>query len=140
MNQFIKSHHNYYIGFIVILVAAITGFLSYSFSLRFFTNSFSSRETSNNNNVEKMKEIPITFVPVDPDYPIAIPSGTVGGKTACERLDNLRACIKNKDQDLYRFVSGTESEEGNTVEEKCGATLVLLSEIRAKSIELGCVW
>lgn len=122
------------------LIASISGYYAYDLSVHYFSSDRSAGKYSNQKVEDEIKEVEVTFVTVDPEFPIAIPSGTIGGKTACERLYNLRSCLADKDVETHKFALETESSIGETVEDKCGDTLSTLSSIRDKSIELGCVW
>jgi hypothetical protein len=77
---------------------------------------------------------------VDPANPIKPGNGTVGGNTACERLDNLKKCLENNKSTLAAQVLVPQVEAGVSIESLCGNRLNDLQSIRLQTIQAGCVW
>ncbi len=136
---FMKSHHKIFITLLIFVAAIFSAALVYFFAMRVM-----SRQTGfAKSGVEKSQiedEVVVTFAPVNPDNPAALPSGTVGGFTACERLDNLKACLNGKSSNLASIVNTKEASSGATIEDKCGNVLDQLLSIRIDSIKAGCIW
>lgn len=138
-----KSHHYLYLALTIITVALLSGFVVYFTSIKLFLKENLPGAITNNvseNENENEKETIVDFVPVDPEAPIALPTGTVGGVTACERLDNLKKCLKEKNPNLLGKVTEKNATSGATIEEKCGNTLGDINELRMESIKSGCIY
>jgi len=136
-----KQHHFLYLAIIVIGVAIVSGLLLYFTSLRFV---FTTDPNSSVKKTPSMKlneaEVKVDFVEVDPETPIAIPTGTVGGVTACERFDNIKSCLKTKNPILAETISDIIATEGATIEGKCSSVLSQILPYRVDSIKSGCIW
>lgn len=134
-----KSHHKLFITLLISVVAIISALLVYLFIMRLI-NERKSIASPGVGESQIGDEVMVTFVPVDPDNPVALPSGTVGGFTACERLDNLKECLNDKGSDLTSIVNTKIASSGATIEDKCGNVLDQLRGIRIDSIKVGCIW
>ena len=134
-----KSHHYIYLVLTILIVAFISGFAVYFTSIKLFIKENLPNVTTNNVS-EREKEVVVNFVPVDPEAPIALPTGTVGGMTACERLDNLKTCLKEKNPSLFAQVMEKNATSGATIEERCGNTLSDINILRMESIKSGCIY
>lgn len=77
---------------------------------------------------------------VDPVNPIRPGERTVGGNSACERLDNLRQCLEKNKSGLASRVSSPQVVTGVSIESLCGDKLNNLQSIRLQTIQAGCVW
>lgn len=77
---------------------------------------------------------------VNPTHPLELGANTVGGSTACERLNNLKICLEQKQSSLagrLRSPEATPSAGLNTV---CGDILNELADLRPETVKVGCIW
>lgn len=133
-----KTHHVRYLVTIVLGVALMSGIAVYFFGSTLFLplrNKVMSPVAPSPRSGEA--EVAVQFVPVNPEYPIELPKGSVGGRGACERLANLRTCLQNKKSELAT-IAGRDATKAATFEESCGNTLTQLAVIRPQAAAAGC--
>ncbi|MFO0703130.1 MAG: hypothetical protein U0525_00180 [Patescibacteria group bacterium] len=134
-----QKHHYLYLAIVMFGVAVVSGLVFYFTSLRLvIKNNSISIETKNEINQEQ--ETKVKFVPVDPENPVALPKGTVGGMTACERIDNLIDCLGMKNKNLQQLVKDEIASKGATIEETCGNKMNAIMKYRMESIKSECVF
>jgi hypothetical protein len=121
--------------------AAVFGVIAFMYILSRFFGSDANPVDMSLADIDEA-EVQVKFVEIDPDSPITIPKGTVGGVTACERLYNLKQCLQEKNKDLVPAIAKAEKNATNsaTIEDGCGETLIVLNDLREQSIKSGCVW
>ncbi|MBP6994306.1 hypothetical protein KBB12_03625 [Candidatus Woesebacteria bacterium] len=147
-----KFKHYLLLGTIVVICAALSAFTV----RRILTNS----DTQTNIGVEsaigsapstKLTPTIAIYLPknadgvyilptANPTNPLELGANTVGGATACERLNNLKICLEKKQSSLagrLRSPEATPSAGLNTV---CGDILNELADIRPETVEIGCIW
>ncbi len=76
----------------------------------------------------------------DPTYPLRLGPNTVGGVTACERLDNLKTCLQEKNSSLAAQLRSPEATPGAGLNAVCGDLLNDLADLRPQTVEIGCIW
>lgn len=132
---------------LVILVALVSASLSYRLMTSMTPRSSITRSAEGSAGVPS-GAIPLPQTPegvyilptVDADEPLRLPSGTVGGSGACERLTNLNTCLRSQLSPLTSQITLPEASWGARMEHVCGATLNDLSHIRADSMAAGCIF
>jgi hypothetical protein len=77
---------------------------------------------------------------VDSTYPLRPGANTIGGVTACERLNNLKSCLQEKKSPLVSRLRPPEATAGAGLESACGDILDDLADLRPASTTLGCIW
>jgi len=76
----------------------------------------------------------------DPTYPLRLGPNTVGGVTACERLNNLKTCLQKKNSSLAAQLRSPEATPGAGLNAVCGNLLNDLADLRPQTVEIGCIW
>jgi hypothetical protein len=76
----------------------------------------------------------------DPTYPLRLGPNTVGGVTACERLNNLKICLQKKNSSLAAQLRSPEATPGAGLNAVCGNLLNGLADLRPQTVEIGCIW
>lgn len=134
-----KSHHYVLSAIIFLIVASVTAMVVYFSSIKvFIKDKISSLDA--NIQIDNQQEIKVDFVKVDPEAPIALPSGTVGGVTACERIDKIINCLAAKNKKLESLVEDVIATKGATIEETCGNRMSGIMKYRLESIKSGCIF
>jgi hypothetical protein len=76
----------------------------------------------------------------DPTYPLRLGPNTVGGVTACERLNNLKICLQEQNSSLAAQLRSPEATAGAGLDAVCGNILNEIADLRPQSVEIGCIW
>ena len=76
----------------------------------------------------------------NPTNPLELGANTVGGATACERLNNLKRCLQNKNSSLAAQLRSPEATAGAGLNTVCGNMLNELADLRPQTVEIGCIW
>lgn len=76
----------------------------------------------------------------DPRNPLALGPQTVGGHTACERLDNLKLCLQEKQSTLAALLTSPIASPSAGLNDACGVILNAVADMRPATYALGCIW
>ena len=77
---------------------------------------------------------------VNPIHPLELGANTVGGSTACERLNNLKICLEQKQSSLAGRLRSPEATPSAGLNIVCGDILNELADLRPETVKVGCIW
>ncbi len=147
-----KPVHYIILGIIVVACAALSAYTVHRILIGSVINTSTSTKTGEQRSTKsgatptiaiffpKSAEGVYILPTANPTNPLELGANTVGGATACERLNNLKICLQKKNSSLISRLKSPEATSGAGLNEVCGSILNELADLRPQTVEIGCIW